>query len=496
MFPCEEIYPSVVDALLCKGRTIDEIEASERKGKVQQGDRSQYKLRDKRVWHSKRSVEEHVAKRLKLHPTIWGPDRRSNDFQDAVSAAIDRLREDDKIADWAGGRRLNIYRLADGHGLERPSRGMSAAERPAGAPETRWRSGPYTDEDHMQMFMRILDQGAKDGTYKFALARALVELCGERDAGSARPREISYKELAERFLRYYWRQECVFHIRQSFQAKPESLVVRGMRGKWGDRGIRDDFDRLDARDKEEVCEQILCNAFGSARSRKGIVVPRFQKIKVGPCVEEIQMFYEWDDSEKRITVRDDAFKFLQSHRLILQSAVTHKWARYLERTNGGLPNLIAKVECVGGLPARNSARMREARRALYRDGAECFYCRCTLDRRAMRLDHVIPWSFIFDDPLWNLVPSCTACSGRKGNALPDCDAYERLVRRNEEYAKGPEAACAKKFAESLDSLGPGGEWKRTMRCLYQACKDHEFTVMEVAEIQEGRDGGPCGEARA
>lgn len=495
MFPREEIYPSVVDALLCQGRTIGEIEAGERKGRSHQGDRLQRKLRDKRVWHTKRSVEKHVAERLKLHPTVWGPDRKSNDFQDAVTAEIIRLRKAKKIADWASSRRLNIYRLADGHGLKRPSRSMSSAERPSGAPEARWRSSPYADKDHMDMFMRILDRGAKDGTYKFALARALIELCSERGAGPPKQYVIPYRKLAERFLQYYWRQECVFHIRQNFQGKPEARAIKPIRDKWGSKSIRDDFDRLDAKDREEVCGQILRDVFGSARSRKGIVVPRFQRIKVGPCTEEIQMFYKWDDDKGQITVRGVACDFFRSHRQILQSAVTHKWAKYLEKTNGGLPSLIAKIECVGGLPARNPARMKRAKQIMYRDGVECFYCRCRLDRRAMQLDHVIPWSFIFDDPLWNLVPACAACNSRKCNALPGADAYERLVRRNE-GAGGSGAAHAKKIAESLDPLGHGEERKRTMRGLYQACKDHGFTVMEVAEIREGRDGGPCGEARA
>lgn len=495
MFPCEEIYPSVVDALLCKGRTIDEIEAGERKGKSHPGDRLQAKLRDKRVWHTKRSVEEHVAERLKLHLSVWGPNRKTNDFQDAVAAEIIRLRKVGKIADWASGRRLNIYRLADGHGLERPARTMSAAERPAGAPEARWRSGPYADEDRMGMFMRILDRGAKDGTYKFALARALIELCSERGAGPPKQYVIPYRKLAERFLQYYWRQECVFHIRQNFQGKPEARAIKPIRDKWGSKSTRDDFDRLDGKDKEEVCGQILRDVFGSARSKKGIVVPRFQRIKVGPCTEEIQMFYRWDDDKGQITVRDNACDFFRRHRQILQSAVTHKWAKYLEMTNGGLPNLIAKIECVGGLPARNPARMNRAKQAMYRDGVECFYCRCRLDRRAMQLDHVIPWSFIFDDPLWNLVPACAACNVHKCNALPGADAYERLVRRNE-GAGGSDNAYAKKLAESLGPLGPGEEWKRAMRGHYQACLDHGFTVMEVEEIREGRDGGPCGEARA
>ena len=495
MFPCEEIYPSVVDALLCEGRTIGEIEADERNGRPCPDDRSQAKLRDEHVWHTKKSVERHVAERLKLRSSVWGPDRKTNDFQDAVSAAIDRLRKAAKIAEWAKGRRLNIYRLADGHDLERSASRMSAGERPAEAPEARWRSGPYSDEDRMDMFMRILDQGAKDGTYKFALARALVDLCADRDAGSARPREIQYGELAEQFLRYYWRQECVFHIRQNFQGRPEANVIKAIRDRWGSKRIRDDFDRLDGKDKEEVCGQILLEAFGSARGRKGVVVPRFQRIKVGPCTEEIQMFYKWDDDEKRITVHEGAFSFFRRYHQILRRAAVHGWAKYLERTNGGLPGLIAKVERVGGLSARDAARMREAKQALYRNGVECFYCRCRLDRKAMQLDHVIPWSFIFDDPLWNLVPACAACTGRKSNSLPGSDAYERLVMRNEECAEKSDTAYGKKLAGSLEQLGPNGEWKRAMQCHYQACRDYGFAVMEVAEIRQGRGGGPCGETR-
>lgn len=44
--------------------------------------------------------------------------------------------------------------------------------------------------------------------------------------------------------------------------------------------------------------------------------------------------------------------------------------------------------------------------------------------------HFIPWSFIKDDNLWNLVLACPTCNRRKNDKLPDEQYLDALVERN------------------------------------------------------------------
>lgn len=499
MFPREAVPRLVRAALLATGRTLPEIAAGMgRSGRPPAGDPAQKEHAERSVWHTKRSIDEHVAVRLKLRRSAWDDSRTSNDLQDATSGELRRLRRAGKLVDWGRGR-TDIYRLADGHGLEVREPSMSTGERPPDPPEARWRvGGSRTDEDRMDMFVWILRHGAKDNTYKFAMARALIELCGEGDPGERGPLAIGYRTLAGRFLKYYWRQVCVFRIRQHHHPKREAKVVRAILDKWGaeadGRGGRtggrrevDDFDKLNADDVGDVTDSIMRNVFGSERSKKGVVVPRFQKVRIGRRFEVVKMFYDYDDRRREITVGEDARRFFEKNRAILLDEVTFVWAKYLEAANGGLPGLLAKVEAARTMPRRNAGIMRAAREEFLAGKERCFYCGCLLDRGTIEADHFIPWSFIFDDQMWNIVPSCGCCNGRKGGMLPDEDAYALLVERNGRHAGG-----AGRISESLGLLDRGGGgWKREMRARYDMCRDYRFGTVSIGELCGRRRGDPC-----
>lgn len=78
MFPCQEVFPAVVSALLLRGRTVPEIEAGA--GRTHPAARGQGRHRSERVWHDRRSIDRYVAARLRLDPSVLGPDRADNDL--------------------------------------------------------------------------------------------------------------------------------------------------------------------------------------------------------------------------------------------------------------------------------------------------------------------------------------------------------------------------------------------------------------------------------
>ncbi|MFR2779615.1 MAG: HNH endonuclease domain-containing protein [Clostridium sp.] len=61
----------------------------------------------------------------------------------------------------------------------------------------------------------------------------------------------------------------------------------------------------------------------------------------------------------------------------------------------------------------------------------CFYCRKQLSPDEIDVDHFIPWSFIKDDNLWNLVLACPSCNRKKNDKLPAGDYLAALVYRNQ-----------------------------------------------------------------
>ena len=78
------------------------------------------------------------------------------------------------------------------------------------------------DADLRARFNSIMTKGAKTNTYKFALAKFMLEYTDKftesqllNMAENNQPATVDYSDTAMEFLRYYWHQECKYRIRQN-----------------------------------------------------------------------------------------------------------------------------------------------------------------------------------------------------------------------------------------------------------------------------------------
>ena len=473
MLPRRALRAAVWSALAGPGRTVRQVEADEASGRAREGDAAQEAHRGRPVWHTKREIDEEVVRLLRLDPSLCGPRRRSNELQTAVASEIARLRRSGAIADWNSARRFNTYRLAAAVGGDAPpprlgtgpgGLAMTSDERPPAAARA---GGSMWDS-----LVAILRHGPFDNTYKFALARALIDLCGEGRGRRGGALAIPYRDLAEKFLRYYWHQEYRFHMRQDFHTRRTPRVISALREVWGTGAQPGDFASLDEGDKDRARRLIQRDVFGHARTKTSFVVPRFQNVKSGAGVVEARTFYDYDDDAQEIVMRPGAPEFFRDNRVMAESLVTLEWTRYLERANRGLPSLVAKVERIDA-PARGPAPLLWYRRAWIGRTCHCFYCRNRLERDLVHVDHFIPWSYIFDDSEWNLVLACRDCNLKKGASLPQIKFRNDLVRRNRKYED------MGGLRQSLRMLDRGAGWEREIEGHYDMCLEYGFGTVAM-----------------
>ena len=62
--------------------------------------------------------------------------------------------------------------------------------------------------------------------------------------------------------------------------------------------------------------------------------------------------------------------------------------------------------------------------------SKCFICDEKIINETPSIDHVIPWSFLFSDDVWNLVYTHKACNSQKSNVIPTEKEIEKLEKRN------------------------------------------------------------------
>lgn len=314
----------------------------------------------------------------------------------------------------------------------------------------------YSQEYLWSYFQRILEKGNKSTTYKFALARFLVEYTREHTKLT-----IKYDTIAEAFLEYYWYQERIFKIRQSFSKTP--YVIQIIREKFETKTLSRvrSPDKIPANVKNETICEIRRKVFGNGDF--GQVVPKFHTIHG----RKRSVFYDYDD--EKITLRPEALVFLHNHHAPLLKMIFLEWTIFLEKANHMMPKLSAKIarkiDDSGRAPTDTQKRILRA----CAESKKCFYCDKILEgaKTQIHYDHFIPWSFIYDTEIWNLVVSCQTCNTSKSDKLAPESCVAKLLARNEKYPK------------LIENLGDG--WKSEIRKQYDGCRYYEFGMWDGAK---------------
>ena len=327
------------------------------------------------------------------------------------------------------------------------------------------------DKELRRKFISILTKGSKSNTYKFALARFLLDHSHKHDSSYI----VSFRDIAKKFLKYYWHQECKYRIKQNYDPKKIPSVVQVIRDVFKDDMIDGyipayfkDMSREKIKNAEE---KIRKSVFGSGK--KSQVVPRFQRLKGQLPDRNLHIrgtgdFYDYDIPGGQLKIKPEALSFFRDNYIVLTKAVFLEWSKFLEKINT-LPRLIAKVQS-----EEVRRRTLTAYQNIFRDQRDCFYCDRRLDNLQIHVDHFIPWSYIFEDEDWNLVLSCQYCNLKKSDRLAELDFRNKLINRNRDYQnKIPQ------LRKSLLKLDADNNWEREIKHHYNNCKDYGFRVQPL-----------------
>ena len=325
----------------------------------------------------------------------------------------------------------------------------------------------YEDEEFLATFMRIMKSNQnKNNTYKFALARFLLDYSYSRAE-----RRVRYSEIAPYFLKYYWPQVCRSKLRQGPpHLKPKITSI--LQTEFGESQYPNTFATIKRKfpRKVENCErEITRHCFGN-------VIHRFQK--VGGRTET-KIFYDYfstmyNDSADNalidvhggILLNLHAMAFFKRNYEILHCAVIMYWVKFLERINFGTPHLTSKVMALSGV--HNQGRFKKC---LEPFTIGCFYCKGSLKKVKIHVDHVLPFDYMHETELWDLVLSCQKCNCRKLANLPPERFIEQLIERNGEYRTKMNG-----LGNSLYALGT--DHKQALLQYYNNAKMQQFYVDE------------------
>ena len=296
-----------------------------------------------------------------------------------------------------------------------------------------------SEDEFWTMFNFVFSSASmKTNTYKFELIKAILDnLFNASDLG--RTWLISYDNLFGKFAENYWNLVVKYELRQMrYNGKSEYSALEKI--------------FIDAVEANPVIKELEFSAIEDAE-RGNLIKKVAQKCRrnvIGALYGDFDgLLYGFDLSTganySGLYFSRSAYDFLVKFKMEIEKLNYYSWARYLEEINDPDVSIRIHEKLELATPKRNDlSPFREVLRVEFEE-KNCFYCGKKLERN-IHVDHFIPWKFVKEDNLWNLVLTCPQCNLKKNSKLPDRGSIDLIVNRNKKAEKINDSFVVEQFS--------------------------------------------------
>lgn len=269
-----------------------------------------------------------------------------------------------------------------------------------------------TDEIWQKLSVLFSSRSKNSASYKFGFFKSILDNLYNVDDNLV----LTFDQLFGKFAEIYWNLVTKYNIAQMPVGK-NAAVVTVIRNFVVRNNISEGipFESLTDQQKLDLQKRV--------KNKCKINV-------VGALYGDTSgIFYAFDKKEEWIRINPQVYTYVCKRKSALEKINYYEWAKYLEKINSGetTNNLLSKLD----------ESSRRSNLSIYRqilfdefETKECFYCGRPLKGRGIEVDHFIPWAFIKDDKLWNLVLACRDCNNKKRDKLAKDIYLEKITTRN------------------------------------------------------------------
>ena len=283
--------------------------------------------------------------------------------------------------------------------------------------------------EYIKLWLEIIENMNNDNTYKLAWGRALLELILEIEHVKD-DNIISFNDIAKKMLKYYWNQIYFFNLKQS-PAKVLVIVQETEKcihfvSQKKDSNIPIWFDQAEIYLKQD--QSFYQKEIKKIATKLTHDVSWRFKIVKGDSLE----IYNLDIPNREVHFTKSDVYDLKEYAFVLSQLLNYRWAQLLEKFNNS-PKIASKVKGISDEKIRRH-NLRKYRDILLEQMEDekiiDFYTDDILDFNDISVDHVIPWSFMYSDDIWNLVLTSKSINSKKSNAVPSEQIIKKLESRN------------------------------------------------------------------
>ena len=294
--------------------------------------------------------------------------------------------------------------------------------------------------EYIHNWIRIIEEMVNDNTYKLAWGRAIVECARDKAYQNDTKLVIKYDDISECMLKYYWNQIFFFNLKQAPYIDKEPYIcqyTKELIEKYKElknttipcwfEDARIFFNKKDKLFYDKIIKKI-------SKVLPTNVAYRFlnvNKTKDNPsgCLE----IYRFEKGLDYIEFNYDELESLRDFDIIISKLLNYKWAQLLEKFNYA-PKIASKVNGISEAKLRRNSLVKYKEALLKEFEGRTpidFYTGKELKEDDISVDHVIPWSFMYSDDIWNLVLTSKSNNSSKSNRIPSEADIEKLKKRNE-----------------------------------------------------------------
>ena len=287
------------------------------------------------------------------------------------------------------------------------------------------------EKNFYNLFKRIIRECNYTNTYKMAWAKALVEISLEEEYNTDTIK-IELKTIANKFIKYYWNQTIFFDLIQGSNLKETPLILQYIKKLISDyysfieTKKPDRFERIEENIKASIDKEYNECLTKTIQTLKADVSWRFTYMN-GKNYDEI---YKYNRGDDKLEILASNLNILRDNHEDLFDLINYKWGLILETFNNS-PRINKKVKIIDEQEVkRNSLSKFKEYLDIENPQRKCFICGKHIDEQQLSIDHVIPWSYLYSDDLWNLVYVHKSCNSSKNNIIPLEEDIKKLKNRN------------------------------------------------------------------
>ena len=294
-------------------------------------------------------------------------------------------------------------------------------------------SGYYNTLD-IEGFSRMM----KDPSYcyKFYWLEAIVQLISEDR------KDASYDEIINEMISNAWYSVLEFHVHLS--------------GIWGDGEIKDSLEKAVSKlhklsdlssnaskveiknkiaeyDKELHGEKMTLTQNVPYKALSGFANRYSERIDLNSSAGRMMAYYnringiesplpytfgEQKGLERKIIFHESWIKMIQDNMVAILGWIQYEKVRWLQNNNPEVPGLVYKLA-----PLDDKMRKLGHVRKLWEGVLDMTSIVDVFKNEPYDVDHFIPWSFVMNDELWNLMPMDSSLNSSKSNRLPQWDKF-------------------------------------------------------------------------